>query len=216
MLSGRGGAYHLRRGHLRPGRRRARVRGLRFVGNGDSSVTGLSGRYARALFELADEAGALDTVADDLRGLSRALEDSPDLARLVASPVLSRDEQGRAMAAVLAAMQARPLTARTVALLARRRRLFALAAIAADYLRLLAARRGEVAAKVVSACPLTAGEGERLRRALKAAAGREVAIEASVDPGLVGGLIVAIGSRMLDGSIRTKLQRLELAMKGAG
>ena len=186
------------------------------MGNGDNSVTGLSGRYARALFELADEAGQLDAVADDMRSLARALEDSADLARLVASPVLSRDEQGRAMAAVLEAMEARPLTARTVALLARRRRLFALGAIAADYLRLLAARRGEVAAKVVSARPLAAGESERLRQALKTAAGRDVAIEAGVDPGLIGGLIVAIGSRMLDGSIRTQLQRLELAMKGVG
>lgn len=186
------------------------------MGNGDSFVTGLSGRYARALFDLADEAGELDAVAGDMRSLSRALERSADLARLVASPVLSRQQQGRAMAAVLEAMKASSLTARTVGLLARRRRLFALAAIAADYLRLLAARRGEVAAKAVSARALTDGERERLRAALKAAAGREVSIEASVDPGLVGGLIVAIGSRMLDGSIRTKLQRLELAMKGAG
>ena len=182
----------------------------------DSAVTGLSGRYARALYELADEAGALDAVADDLRGLERALAESEDLRRLVESPVLSRDEQERAMAAVMDAMRASTPTRNAVGLLARRRRLFALGDVAADYRRLLAAHRGETTAEVVSARALDGAELDKLRATLGKIVGRDVAVETRVDPGLLGGLIVRIGSRMLDGSIRTKLQRLELAMKGAG
>ena len=182
----------------------------------DSAATGLSGRYARALYELADEAGRLDAVAGDLRALARALDESAELAGLARSPVLSRDEQGRAMAALLEAMGADDLVRRGVGLLARKRRLFALRAIAADYLRLLAARRGRTAAEVTSARGLTPGESDRLRASLKRVLGREVAIETRVDPELLGGLVVRIGSRMLDGSVRTRLRRLELALKGVG
>ncbi len=182
----------------------------------DSAVTGLSGRYARALYELADEAGQLDAVADDLRGLARALAESADLRRLVESPVLSRDEQGRAMAAVTDAMRASAPTRNAVGLLARQRRLFALERIVSDYLRLLAARRGETTAEVASARPLGDAELDKLRATLGTVVGRDVTVETQVDPGLLGGLVVRVGSRMLDGSIRTKLQRLELAMKGAG
>ena len=181
-----------------------------------SVVTGLSGRYARALYELADEARRLDEVADDLRSLASALDQSDDLRRLVRSPVLSRDEQARAVAAVMAAMGTGDLVRRTVGLLAQKRRLFALKDIIADYLRLLAAHRGETTAEVASARELSADELERLRATLKTIVGRDVAVETRVDPELLGGLVVRVGSRMLDSSIRTKLQRLELAMKGAG
>ncbi len=182
----------------------------------DSVVTGLSGRYARALYELADESKQLDTVADDLRSLSAALAESEELRRLVKSPILSRDEQGKAMAAIMEAMKAGDLTRRTVALLAQQRRLFGLEDIISDYLRLLAAHRGETTAEVTSARALTDDELSRLQATLKEIVGRDVAVETRVDPGLLGGLVVRIGSRMLDSSIRTKLQRLELAMKGAG
>jgi len=186
------------------------------LANDDSVVTGLSGRYARALFELATEAKQLDEVAGDLRGLSGALAESEDLRRLVDSPVLSRDEQGRAMAAIMDAMQAHNLTRNTVALLAQQRRLFVLDTIISDYLRLLASHRGETTAEVTSARALSDSELDKLRATLKDIVGRDVAVETEVDPDLLGGLVVRIGSRMLDSSIRTKLQRLELAMKGAG
>jgi len=182
----------------------------------DSVVTGLSGRYARALYELADESKSLDAVANDLRALAAALKSSDDLRRLVASPVLSRDEQGRAMAAIVKAMGTGELVGRTVALLAQKRRLFALGDIISDYLRLLAAHRGETTAEVTSARALTGDELDRLRATLRQIVGRDVAVETRVDPALLGGLVVRIGSRMLDSSIRTKLQRLELAMKGVG
>jgi len=182
----------------------------------DSVVTGLSGRYARALYELADESKQLDAVAADLRTLKGALAASGDLRRLVRSPVLSRVEQGRAMAAIVDAMKLGDLTRRTVGVLAQKRRLFALGTIIEDYLRLLAAHRGETTAEVTSARALNVDELDRLRATLRQIVGRDVAVETRVDPELLGGLVVRIGSRMLDSSIRTKLQRLELAMKGAG
>ncbi|MEM7122243.1 MAG: F0F1 ATP synthase subunit delta [Pseudomonadota bacterium] len=182
----------------------------------DSVVTGLSGRYATALFDLADESKVLDEVAGDLRSLQAALDESEDLARLVRSPIVSRDEQGRAMAAVVEAMGLGELTRRTVGLLAQKRRLFALSDIIRDYTKLLAAHRGETTAEVTSARALSEGELNKLTATLKNVVGRDVAVEARVDPDLLGGLVVRIGSRMLDSSIRTKLQRLEIAMKGAG
>ncbi len=182
----------------------------------NSVVTGLSGRYARALYELADDSKQLDAVAEDLRGLSTALTESDDMRRLVNSPVLSRDEQGKAMAAILDAMQANDLTKRAIGLIAQQRRLFVLDDVISDYLRLLAAHRGETTAEVTSARELKSDELEKLRGTLKEIVGRDVAVETKVDPGLLGGLVVRIGSRMLDSSIRTKLERLELAMKGAG
>jgi F-type H+-transporting ATPase subunit delta len=182
----------------------------------NSVVTGLSGRYARALFELADDSEQLDAVAEDLRGLSTALTESDDMRRLVNSPVLSRDEQGKAMAAILDAMQVNALTQRAIGLVAQQRRLFVLHDIISDYLRLLAAHKGETTAEVTSARELKSDELEKLRGTLKELVGRDVAVETKVDPGLLGGLVVHIGSRMLDSSIRTKLERLELAMKGAG
>lgn len=182
----------------------------------DSVVTGLAGRYATALFEIADDGKALDEVAGDLRSLQAALDESDDLERLVRSPIVSRDEQDRAMQAVVSAMGLSDLTRRTVGLLAQKRRLFALSDIIRDYLRLLAAHRGETTAEVTSARALTPVELEKLTATLKKVVGRDVAVEADVDADLLGGLVVRIGSKMLDSSIRTKLQRLEIAMKGAG
>ena len=182
----------------------------------DSVVTGLSGRYATALFELAEDGKALDEVANDLRALQTALDQSDDLVRLVRSPIVSRDDQQKAMDAVAAAMGLSSLTRRTVGLLAQKRRLFALGAIIRDYLKLLAAHRGETTAEVTSARQLTSQELEKLTATLKKVVGRDVAVEARVDADIMGGLVVRIGSRMLDSSIRSKLQRLEIAMKGAG
>ncbi len=182
----------------------------------DSVVTGLSGRYATALFELAEDGKLLDEVAGDLRSLQAALDESSDLERLVRSPILSRDEQEKAMEAVVDAMGLSALTRKTVGLLAQKRRLFAIGDIINDYLKLLAAHRGETTAEVTSARVLTPAELDKLTATLKNVVGRDVAVEARVDADILGGLVVRVGARMLDSSIRSKLQRLEIAMKGAG
>ena len=174
---------------------------------------GLAGRYATALFELAEEHDALDAVAADLRDLEGLLGESPELARLVLSPVISRANQGRAMASVLEKSGAGDLTRRFIGLLAEKRRLFALVAIIGAFRAKLAVHRGEITAEVTSAQPLRAGQLAAVTAAIKDSVGRDVAVDVKVDETLIGGLVVRIGSRMMDGSIRTKLQNLQLAMK---
>jgi len=177
---------------------------------------GLAARYAAALFELADEKKQLDEVAADLSSLKQAIVASEDLRRLIKSPVLSRAEQGRAMAALLERAGATDLVRRFVGLVAQNRRLFILPAIIDSYLSQLAKRRGEVAAEVVSARPLTEAQLGALAESLRRSVGGKVAIDARVDPSLIGGLVVKVGSRLIDSSLRTKLHRLQLAMKGIG
>jgi F-type H+-transporting ATPase subunit delta len=179
-----------------------------------SGSSGLAQRYAGALFELADEAKAVAAVAKDLETVSAMLSESPDLSRLIRSPVVSRDDQGRAMAAVLAAAGIGDLTGKFVGLLARNGRLFALPDMIAAFNAILARRRGETTADVVAAKPLSAAQLEAVGAAIKAAVGSNVSIVERVDPSLLGGMIVKVGSRMVDSSLRTKLQRLRLAMKG--
>ncbi|MBO6559892.1 MAG: F0F1 ATP synthase subunit delta [Nisaea sp.] len=181
-----------------------------------SETTGLAGRYASALYELADGEKALDAVADDLRSLRQALIESPELLRLVRSPVLSRDEQTRGITAVLEKMGAQALTRKFIGTVAGNRRLFALDAMITAFLAELAARRGEVTADVTSAVELSKEQLADVTDAIKKAVGQKVAVNLSVDPALIGGLIVRVGSRMIDNSIRSKLQRLQLAMKGVG
>ncbi|MFQ5784673.1 MAG: F0F1 ATP synthase subunit delta [Alphaproteobacteria bacterium] len=181
-----------------------------------SSLTGLAERYATALFELAVEGGQVDAVAADLATLGDLLGRSGDLDRLVRSPVLTRDEQGRAITAIVERAEATDLTRRFVGLLAERRRLFVLADIIAAFNRLLAAHRGEVRAEVASATGLSADQLGAIAAALKRAVGGNVAVNAEVDAGLIGGLVVRVGSRMVDASLRTKLERLHLAMKETG
>jgi F-type H+-transporting ATPase subunit delta len=183
---------------------------------GAAWLTGLAGRYATALFELADEEKALDRVADDLRRLKAMLADSPELRRLVRSPVISRADQGKAMAALMGKADFGPLTRRFVGLVASNRRLFAVDAMIDAYLAELARRRGEITAHVTSAAPLSETQTSAVTDAIKAAVGGKIAVERGVDPALLGGLVVRVGSRMVDSSLRTKLRKLELAMKGVG
>ena len=178
-------------------------------------VSGLAGRYAVALFELAQEQDALETVAGDLHALRDLLEGSADLERLIRSPVLSREEQARAITAVGERAGFAPLTLQFLGLLAHKRRLFALPDVIAAYDAMLAEHRGEVGAEVVSALPLSAEQLESVKRQLTAAVGQTVKLSTAVDPSLLGGLVVRVGSRMIDASIRTKLHQLELALKGA-
>lgn len=180
------------------------------------SVTGMPGRYATALFELAGESGAVDKVEADFDGFERMLEDSPDLMRLVRSPVYSADEQTRALGAVLEAAGAAALTANFLKLVARNRRLFAVREMIAAFRKLVAGARGEVAAEVVSAHELKPEQVQALKAELRAAESRDVKLTLRVDPAILGGLIVKVGSRMIDNSLSTKLQSLKVAMKGTG
>ncbi|MBO6836642.1 MAG: F0F1 ATP synthase subunit delta [Alphaproteobacteria bacterium] len=178
-------------------------------------VNEIADRYAKALFDLADEGKQLDAVADDLRTLGALLDQSEDLQRLVRSPVISRADQGKAMAAVLDKAGCGELTRKFVGYVAANRRLSALKAISKAYLSELAARRGEITAEVSSAKTLSDAQIAAVEDALKKAVGGKVAVSHKVDPSLIGGLIVKVGSRMIDTSVATKLQRLKLAMKGA-
>ena len=179
-------------------------------------LVGLAGRYANALFELADESEQLDEVAADLAGLKKLLGQSDDLERLVRSPVLSREEQMRAIGAIVERAKAADITRRFVGVLAERRRLFVLAEIIDAFDRLLAARRGEVRAEVASASKLSETQLSAIRAALKKVVGGIVKLDVRIDEELIGGLVVRVGSRMVDASLKTKLERLHLAMKGVG
>jgi len=181
----------------------------------NSGETGVAPRYALALFELADEAKQLDQVADDLRGIDAAIAENDDLQRLVRSPVVSRTDAGAAMAALLEGAKASELTSNFVGLVAANRRLFALQAMIRAYLNELAARRGEVTADVSSAIKLTKKQTDAIAAGLKEAVGAKVAVNVEIDPSLIGGLVVKVGSRMVDSSLKTKLEKMKLAMKGA-
>lgn len=178
------------------------------------TVSGLSGRYATALFELAGEADALTKVEDELAGLARLAGECEDFAAFIGSPVLGRETQGKAVAAVAEKLELSDLTSRLLGVLAANRRLAALPGIARDFATLMAAHRGEVTAEVTSARPLDAAGIEKLANKLKAIAGSDVRIETEVDERLIGGLVVRLGSKMIDTSVATRLAGLERAMKG--
>jgi F-type H+-transporting ATPase subunit delta len=174
----------------------------------------LSGRYATALFELARDGKTIDAVEASLGTVRATLDTSEEFRGLVASPVVSRPDAVRAIAAIAAAMQLDPTTTRFLGVLADNRRLSQLPAIIRAYRRLAASHRGEVTAEVSSAHPLDDGQVDALRQALRARVGREVTVDLSVDRSLLGGLVVKIGSQMIDSSIRTRLNTLAHAMKG--
>jgi F-type H+-transporting ATPase subunit delta len=192
------------------------VRGYSQVSSKITGATGLAGRYATALFELADAGKELDQVAADLDAIGAMIDGSEDMNRLIRSPVISRDEQAAAMSAILDAAKIGKLTSNFVGVVARNRRLFALPGMIRGYRALLAAHRGESTAEVVSAVKLSDKQIKAIGESLKKAMGTKVTIEQSVDAGLLGGLIVKVGSRMVDSSLRTKLGKLRLAMKGVG
>ena len=175
---------------------------------------GLAGRYATAIFELAQEEHSVDALEKDFAALKSMIRESADLARLVRAPVFSRDEQQDGMNAILHRMEAAPLTRRFVLTLTAKRRLFALVDIIGAFQALVARMRGEVRADVVSARPLKEPEIDALKAALKSSLGRDAMLDAHVDPSLLGGLVVKVGSRMIDSSLRTKLNGLRAAMRG--
>lgn len=174
----------------------------------------LSGRYATALFELARDASKIDEVAKSLTTLRDSLSESADLKALTTSPLIGRTAAGKAIEATAGALKLDALTTNFLGVLAQNRRLATLPAIIRDYQALVARHRGEVNAEIVTAHPLDGGQMAALQARLKSMVGSEVAIDARVDPAILGGLIVKMGSRQIDGSIRTKLNALATAMKG--
>ena len=179
-----------------------------------SLSAGLAGRYATAIYDLAHDAGALDAVAADLARLKAMMAESADLRRLIESPLIARSQQAQAMAALVEKAGLGDLARRAVGVVARNRRLAALPAIIAAFNALLALRRGETVAEVVSARPLTPAQAEAVAAAVRGAAGRKVSLDLKVDPKLLGGLRVKVGSRLVDASLAAKLARLQIAMKG--
>jgi F-type H+-transporting ATPase subunit delta len=177
-------------------------------------VSGLADRYAAALFDLADERKALDAVAGELQSLRAMLRESGDLRRLIRSPVLSREAQAKGIAAIAGKSDLSPLMGNFLGLLAQNRRLFALPEMIERFLARLAERRGEVTAHVVAAQELTQEQRTAVHEQLRTAVGSKVALDVAVDPSLLGGMVVRLGSRMVDASLKSKLNRLQLAMKG--
>lgn len=179
-------------------------------------ASGVSGRYASALYELADEQGALDAVAGDLANLQKMIDDSDDFRRFIKSPILSRADQSKGVTAITEKAQLSPVTKKFLGLVAQNRRLFALPGMIKGFREILADRRGQATAEVTSAAPLSDSQRMSLTDSLKKTVGRSVDVVSKVDPAILGGLIVRVGSRMVDSSLRSKLQRLKLAMKGVG
>ena len=181
-----------------------------------AGVGDVAARYASALYDLADENGVVDAVGSDLTNLQTMINDSDDFRRFIKSPVLSRIDQSKGIAAIAEKAQLAPITIKFLGLVAANRRLFALPGMITGFFAILAERRGQATAHVTSAAPLSDAQTASLVEALKIAIGRNVDVAAKVDPSILGGLIVKVGSRMVDSSIKSKLQRLKLAMKGVG
>jgi F-type H+-transporting ATPase subunit delta len=177
-------------------------------------MASMAGRYAAALFELAREERQLPQVEADLATFRAMLDESGDLRRLIRSPVISAEDQAKALEVVLAKAGVSPLTANFFKLIARNRRLFAAADMIRDFRALLARERDEVSADVASAHPLTGEQLTSLKDALRVQIGKDVQVNTRVDPALLGGLVVKVGSKMIDSSLRTKLNNLKVAMKG--
>jgi len=176
----------------------------------------VAGRYATALFDLARHDKTLDRVEADMVTLEAALDESADLRSMIASPIYTRAEQGRAIAAVAEKLGLGKNVASTLGLMAQNRRLFVVPGLIAQIKALIADARGEVTAEVISVKPLTKAQTESLAGTLKASVGKDVTLDVTVDEDLIGGLVVKVGSRMIDTSIRAKLAKLQNAMKEVG
>ena len=179
-----------------------------------TDIGAVADRYAAALFELAEQTAALEKVEADLKELKAMIAESRDLRMMLKSPVIARGRQGSAVFALADKAGWNELTKKFLGLLAKNRRLFALPGVIDAFLARLAAHRGEVTAQVISATALTAAQKKALSAALKKTAGKDVLLDLVVDPQLLGGLVAKVGSRMIDASLKTKLQHLTLALKG--
>jgi len=184
------------------------------VDNSGGIRASLAGRYASALFDLARDQRQIEAVGNSLDALNQALADSKDFSELVASPLVSREEAGKAFAALAPQLGLDPITTNFVGVLARNGRKGQLRNVIRAFRRLSAEHRGETTADVITARPLNDDQLAQLRQQLRARAGRDVTIEAQVEPTILGGIVVKLGSQQIDASIRTKLNRLATAMKG--
>lgn len=182
----------------------------------DPSVSGVSGRYATALFDLARDEKSIDAVKADLDKFDAMLADSADLARLVRSPVFSAEAQSKALSAVLAKAEISGTTAKFLKVLTSNRRLFAVSDVIRAFRALVAKFKGEATADVTVAEQLSDKNLDALKTALKSVTGKDVALNVKIDPSIIGGLVVKLGSRMVDSSLRTKLNSIKHAMKEAG
>ena len=182
----------------------------------DLTVSGMTGRYARALFELALDTKSVDAVKTDLEKFDALISESADFHRLVRSPVFGAEEQGRALAAVLEKVGIGGLAGNFIKLIASNRRLFAVRDMIRDFRKLVARWKGEVAAEVTVAEKLSDARLEELKNTLKSITGeKSIDLNIKIDPSIIGGLMVKVGSRMVDSSLRTKLNAMKLAMKEA-
>jgi F-type H+-transporting ATPase subunit delta len=179
-------------------------------------MASMAGRYAAALFEVARAEKLLGQVEHDLESFAGMLEDSEDLQRLVRSPVIAAPDQLKALGALLDRAGIAGLTANFLLLIVRNRRLFAVADMIAHFRALLAIERGEISAEVTTAHALATEQMQLLTDTLSAAFSKEVSIKARVDANLLGGMVVKVGSKMIDSSLKTKLNNLKVAMKGIG
>jgi F-type H+-transporting ATPase subunit delta len=187
------------------------------VAKEESIVSGMAGRYAQALYQLAAEQGATDKVAADLNSFAALIAESEDMARFVRSPVFSAEEQVKALSAILARAGISGISANFIKLVASKRRLFAVTDMIADFGKLHDAARGVTRAQVTVAEPLSAQHLDELKAALaQVSGGRSVDVAVKVDPAIIGGLVVKLGSRMVDGSLKTKLNSIRSRMKEVG
>ena len=201
------GVYFIRRSP-------AKLNERRIVATTDQTVSGVPGRYASALFELASEEKATEEVGRQLGAFGAAIDQSEDLKRLVRSPVFSSEDQVAALSGVAGELGLSGTTLNFLKLAAKNRRLSALPEMIKAYATLLSQSKGEIAGEVTSAQALTDSQLSDLKAALKSSLGRDVALSTRVDSSILGGLIVKVGSRMMDNSLKTKLQTLKIAMKG--
>lgn len=181
-----------------------------------SISTGIAQRYATAVFELAKEGKNLKAVEGDLDALEAALADSADFRNLITSPVYTRDEQGAGVGAIAKQMKLSPTVANVLGLMAQKRRLFALPQLVAALRAAIAEDKGEVTAEVTAAKAMTKAQQDKLAKSLKASIGKDVKVNVAVDESLIGGLVVKVGSRMIDTSIKAKLDALQNSMKEVG
>lgn len=186
------------------------------VADTSHGTSGVAERYASSLFELALEAGVVEAVGADLDRFQALLDESDDLKRLVVSPVFSAEDQSKAVSAIAEKAGISGLAANFLKVVANNRRLFAVPGMIASYRTTAAAHRGEIVAEVTSAHALDEAQETELKAALKSVTGKDVTIDLTVDPSLLGGLIVKVGSRQIDTSLRTKLSTLKLALKEVG
>ncbi len=181
-----------------------------------SISTGIAARYATAVFDLSKEGKGLPALEKDIDALDDALGSSADFKSLIASPLYTREQQGAAIDAIAKKMNLSPTVANTLSLMASKRRLFVLPQLVSEIRAMIADEKGEVTAEVVAAKALTKAQQDKLAKTLKESVGKDVKLNMAVDESLIGGLVVKVGSKMIDTSIRSKLAALQNSMKEAG